>query len=83
MDHLADGEVNVLRRYLANLNVLESAILRSAENLDTDQAAVWTRNRSEVMDRERLYKSWRVRLCGFLGIPPGPGVTGQSGRLIV
>jgi len=83
MNNLADGEVNVVRRYLATLVTLEAAIPHASDNLDTDQAAVWTRNQNEYRDRERLYDDWRVRLCAFIGLPPGPGLFSNSPNLIV
>ena len=83
INNLADGELSVLRRYLATLGVLETAIPQAADNLDTNQAAVWTRNPNETRDRERLYDGWRVRLCDFLGIPKGPGIRSSSLALIV
>lgn len=81
INNLTDGELSVLRRYLATLNVLEAAIPHAADNLDTNQAAVWTRNQNESRDRERLYDGWRVRLCDFLGIPSGPGIRSLSSSL--
>jgi hypothetical protein len=83
INNLADGEVTVVRRYLETLASLEAAIPRASENLDTNQAAVWSRNPNEYRDRERLFDGWRVRLCGFLGIPPGPGFHSSSPNLIV
>jgi hypothetical protein len=83
INNLADGEVQVVRRYLCTLETLETAIPRSSENLDTNQAAVWSRNPNETRDREQLYDGWRVRLCAFLGIPPGPGLQTNSPQLIV
>ena len=66
LNNLSCEEIRVVRRYLGTLNVLEIAVPRSAENLDTDIAAVWTRNRDEPRDRIRLFDDWRRRLCGFL-----------------
>jgi hypothetical protein len=83
LNNLADGEVAVLRRYLVTLAALESAIPRSSENLDTNQAAVWTRNQNESQDRELLFDSWRTRMCAFLGVPPGPGLHGKSSVSII
>ena len=84
MTNLADSELSVLRQYLATLIGLEASIPRASENLDTDQAAVWTRNRHEAQDRAALFDDWRRRLCGFLGIPPGPAlVSGGSLNLVV
>lgn len=60
--------------YLANLNGLESAIPLAGDNLDTEAAAVWTRNANEVRDRLALLAQWSVRMCVFLGVAPGPGL---------
>lgn len=67
-------EEAIIASYLVTLASLESGIARAADNLDTDKAAVWQRNRSEVSDRTRLYNQWRRQLCGLLGIPPGPSL---------
>ncbi|MFC4526411.1 hypothetical protein ISN76_12935 [Dyella halodurans] len=80
---LAEEEAVITATYLANLYTLETAIPATGANLDTDQAAVWTHNKNEQRDRERLFDSWRRKLCGFLGVPPGPDL-GQPGlRLVV
>jgi len=67
-------EEAIIASYLVTLASLENGITRAADNLDTDKAAVWQRNRSEVSDRTRLYNQWRRQLCGLLGIPPGPSL---------
>lgn len=67
-------EEAIVVNYLTTLAGLESGITRAADNLDTDKAAVWQRNRSEVSDRTRLYNQWRRQLCGLLGITPGPSL---------
>jgi hypothetical protein len=71
MNNLSSAEEAVVRRYLANLNVLE------------DQAAVWTHNRGEVSDRTALLDDWRRRLCAFFGLPPGPGLASSGIALLV
>lgn len=83
MNHLSDAEAAVVRRYLGTLTVLELAVPRSSDNLDTDQASVWTRNRDELRDRTRLYDDWRRRLCGFFGVPPGPALIDGGMTLVV
>lgn len=83
LNNLAAAEEAVLRRYLATLTTLEFAVPRSGENLDTDQAAVWTHNRSETEDRAALLDDWRRRLCGFLGIPPGPALSSAGSIALV
>lgn len=74
MNNLSDTEIAVVSRYLVTLRSLETAVPRSSENLDTDQAAVWAHNRNETRDRLRLFDLWRQRLCGFFGIPAGPAL---------
>lgn len=74
LTNITDSEVAVLRTYLTTLAGLETGITGAAANLDTDRAAVWVRNRDEVRDRARLFDDWRRRLCGFIGVPPGPAL---------
>lgn len=83
MSNLTSTEVAIVRRYLATLTILEVAIPRAAENLDTDQAAIWTHNRSEVKDRLQLLDEWRRRLCAFLGIQPGRGLRDTPVSLVI
>ena len=81
--NLSDAEMAVVRRYLATLYTLEAAIPAAGNNLDTDQAAVWSRNRDEPADRAALFDGWCRRLCGFLGLPPGPALADASITLVV
>jgi hypothetical protein len=83
MTNLSVSENAVVRRYLGTLLTLELAVPAAAANLDTDQASIWARNKSEVADRTRLLDDWRRRLCGFLGVPPGPALAGGAPALIV
>ncbi len=83
LNNLSDTEIAVLRRYLVTLTALELAIPEAGNNLDTDEASVWTRNQTEVTDRTSLFDDWRRRLCGFLGVGVGPSLTGGTGRLVV
>ena len=81
---LTDNEAIIVQQYLTDLRALQAAIPAAGANLDTDQAAVWTHNKNEIADRRNLYRVWRLELCGFLGIPPGPHLRGGSGpRLVV
>lgn len=82
---LAEEEGVVRTTFLANLTTLETAIPGTSANLDTDAAAVWTHNKNELRDREALYSNWRRKLCGFLGVPPGPDLAGggNSMQLVV
>lgn len=83
LTNISANEVAIVRRYLGTLNNLELAVPAASDNLDTDQAAVWTRNRDELGDRIRLLDEWRRRFCGFLGVPLGPSLSTTAGVLIV
>jgi hypothetical protein len=83
MNNLSNSEIAIVRRYLGTLTILELAVPRTGENLDTDQASVWTRNRDELRDRYRLFDDWRRRLCGFFGVPPGPALVDGGIVLVV
>jgi hypothetical protein len=84
LNNLSASEEAVVRTtYLANLTTLETAIVGTSANLDTDEAAVWKHNANEQRDRDRLFDSWRRRLCGFLGIPAGPAFGGGGITLVV
>lgn len=74
----ASEESVLINTYLTNLYALETAIPATADNLDTDQAAVWKHNAREQADRDRLFDSWRRRMCGFIGFAPGPGLGSGS-----
>jgi hypothetical protein len=82
MNNLAPAEIGVTLQYVSTLAALEVAIPPTSDNLDTASAAAWTHNESEAADRMRLFDGWRRRLCGFLGVPPGPAL-GQSGVTLV
>ena len=83
MNNLSAAEEAVALMYLTNISQLESAVPCSSDNLDTEAAAAWTHNVREIDDRLRLLDEWRKRLCGFLGIPVGEGlsVSGLSWRI--
>ncbi len=83
LNNLSDAELAVIRTYLATLNTLETAIPNASGNLDTAQASVWRHNANELDDRLRLFDSWRRRLCGFLGLPPGPALSDGTVTLVV
>jgi len=78
----AENEQVLVGTYLSNLYAMEAAIPGAAANLDTDTAAVWKRNANEIADRTKLFDSWRRRMCGFLGIAPGPALGNAGGMRI-
>ncbi|MBB5508151.1 hypothetical protein [Paraburkholderia atlantica] len=77
-----EEESILVNTYLTPLYTLESAIYGAGDNLDTDQAAVWTHNKNEVADRTKLFDQWRRRMCYFIGVAPGPSL-GNGGTMIV
>jgi hypothetical protein len=83
LNNLSGAELIVIRNYLATLNTLEAAVPPASGNLDTDQASVWRHNANEVADRLRLLDSWRLRLCGFLGLPAGPALSDGTVTLVI
>lgn len=81
--NLSTSEEAVARTYLGTLRVLEAAIPATGGTLDTQQAAVWTRNPEELAERSKLFDGWRRRLCGFLGVPPGVDLAASGIRVVV
>lgn len=80
LTNMRPEERQVARQFLSALYVQETAVWGSGDNLDTDQAAVWTHNKNEVRDRTRLLAQTRRDLCLMIGIPPGPGL-GAGGTI--
>ena len=82
---LAAAELQTVRMMLAECLATEQAIWSARSNLDTDQAAVWTHNKSEVRDRWADFSLKRRHLCTLVGVPPGPDLSAGTGqpRLIV
>ena len=80
---LAVEEAVVRTTYLTNLALLETDIVGARVNLDTAQASVWTHNKNEQSDRERLFASWRLKLCSFMGVSPGPELEGVGSLQMV
>lgn len=83
LNNLSDAEIAVVLNYLTTLATLETAITDASCRLDTETAAVWTRNPYEVRERAGLFDDWRRRLCAFLGLPPGPGLGDGTLALVV
>lgn len=69
---LSPPEITMMQTFLAQLRTLETAVPTAGGNLDTERAAVWFHNQSEIQDREGLYRNWRLKFCWAIGIGPGP-----------
>lgn len=78
MNNLSPEEETVAQTYLSQLNTMEQNIVNAQDNLDTEQAAVWSRNKSEIVERMSLYAAWARRLAAFMGVPVGPSFAGGS-----
>jgi hypothetical protein len=74
LNNMAAAEVQNIRYYVTQLYTLESAIWGASANLDTDMAAVWTHNKSEVADRIGLFTQMRLTLVSLVGVPSGPSL---------
>jgi len=72
LNTLSEAERRRVRYFLQTLAQMERAIHGASESLDIETISVWTRNRREVPERVKLLEWWRCRLCGFLGVAPGP-----------
>ena len=83
LNYLTGSEEAVARRYVATLETLETAVPAASAGLDTGKAGPFERNPDEMRERTRLLDDWRRRLCGFLGVPPGPALGDGSTRVIV
>ncbi len=83
MQNLAPAEEAVVLTYLTQLYSLEANVTGVADRLDTAKASVWTRNPQELRERAWLFDDWRRRLCGFMGVPPGPALGDGNLTLVV
>lgn len=83
LTNISDQEATVLFGYLADCTALDAAIVTSGANLDTDSASVWTHNKNETKDRTALFNQRRRDIATFLGVPPGPGLSGGGVRIVV
>lgn len=82
MNSAQPGEYQNIRYKLSLLYPLDLAISSASATLNVDTAAVFKRNTNEVRDRTRLFTQYRKRLCDFMGVPPGPNLSGSSGSSI-
>jgi hypothetical protein len=83
LNYLTGSEEAVVRRYIGTLEQLEMAVPGASVGLDTAKAGPFERNGDEIRERTRLFDGWRRRLCGFLGVPAGPGLGDGGVRVVV
>lgn len=85
MANLQPSELTVCRMYVTELRATEQALFGARSNMDTEQAAVWKRNKDELDERRRDFNQKRRDLCQFMGVPCGPGLTRATGgvRLMI
>jgi hypothetical protein len=83
MNNLSVDEVAVVTNMLVTLVGFEASLQGSVNDLDTDAAGPWKRNKDEVRDRRGVLELWSRRLCDFMGIPPGPAMTMSGLQLIM
>lgn len=83
MLHMTPEEEVTFIHHLESCEQLEEAVYAAGANLDTNKAAVWERNPTEIRERRNLYRMRCKDLCDTLGIPPGPGLRGGSNREII
>lgn len=82
---LADDEVETIGTMLAKLQAMEASIQDAYTNLDTQAAAVWIHNPTEVRDKVQLYQWQRQELVYYILGPfaAGPGVYDGTCTLVV
>lgn len=62
-------EQQVVGHFLPQLRQLETDLFEVRANADTDEAAVWRRNKGELAERKALFEFWQQRLALFFGMP--------------
>lgn len=82
MTNMSEPEEDFVRDMVTDLHILYADVFGTRDNLDTDRAAVWYRNKNEVPDRENLFKYRRVMLCDYIGIAFGGVGSRYSFRLV-
>lgn len=82
MAGMVANEVAQVTTLLELLPTLDTALQNASQNLDTAQASVWTHNANEIADRARLFRMYRLRLCGLFNIPPGPDLASLGNKVV-
>lgn len=71
-------EATLIAKFLTPLTTLETALWAAGADLDTKKAAVWERNPNQIQESSALYKKARLALCSFVGVTPGPDISGGA-----
>lgn len=83
LNNLTAQEASVLHMHLVNCRSLETAVVSAGDRLSTASAASWTRNQTEVADRDALLEREGRRVAAFLEVPYGPGRETRGTRRII
>lgn len=76
MNNLAPAEYQNVRLMLSYLYPIRTAMAAMYATINVAIAASFTRNSSELVDRQQQYTEMRKQLCGAVGIVPGPLLRG-------
>lgn len=75
MDAITPEAETVIRaNLLPALRRMETALVSSVDSIDTESAAVWTRNAAMLAELSMLFRNQRLMLCRFIGVEPGLGI---------
>lgn len=77
MNSMGPQEEEQFRALLSQCLNLENNILNVSADLDTDTAGPWKRNKAQLRENTQLYTMWRLKLCQFIGLNPGPQYRGN------
>lgn len=83
MNNMSPQEEEEFRILLGQCQSLEAKLLAVACDLDTDTAGPWKRNANQLKEVRSLYKEWRLKLCQFVGLEPGPEYSTGSRTSVV
>jgi len=81
MQNLTVEEEGFVRiHFLTPLAHIETEWLNTVDNLDTDVAAVWKRNKAELSEKRSIYMRLRKDLCAYFGLMYGGDLYGTDAQ---
>ena len=83
MVNLRPEEFQVARMYLAAALPAGDGDHHGVGDAECRSGGAVQAQRAEMRERRALFDGWRRRLCGFLGVPPGPALGDGGLRLVV